>query len=488
MRSNTTFRSLSIFGLALALGVMLIGLPGGVGAQGPDDGIGAQAALGTAFTYQGRLDNTNGPVNGTCDFTFELYDAAGSGEPPTGGTLLGTDTRTGVQANDGYFSVELDFGANAFTGDARWLEITVNCGSGDAALSPRQPLTAAPYALHSLGAPWSGLTGVPAGFDDDVDDDTLAGLSCANDQVAEWNGSAWVCGGGDHGALSGLGDDDHPQYFNLSQNETVTGRPAFNGGTSGSTSPFTVDSNYRVTSLNADQLDGQHASAFASDSHNHWGESWSGSGTGLSLSGGSTGLYGSGSSRGIHGHSWSGVALYARTDSGNGNIIEAWSSGMDRVFYVERGGDVRAAGPFIDGGADYAELLSGVVGLEPTDVLVIGPDGQLTRSTQPYQASVAGVYSTAPGFLAGAGDEDADITDKVPLAIMGVVPVKATAENGSIQSGDLLTTSSIPGHAMKASPVTVDGLTFYPSGVIVGKGLEGLDEGTGVIEMLVVLQ
>lgn len=61
----------------------------------------------------------------------------------------------------------------------------------------------------------------------------------------------------DHGALTGLADDDHPQYFNLGQNETVSGIPAFNGGVSGASAPFTVDSNYAVTNLNADLLDGQ---------------------------------------------------------------------------------------------------------------------------------------------------------------------------------------------------------------------------------------
>ena len=68
--------------------------------------------------------------------------------------------------------------------------------------------------------------------------------------------------GFDHGALSGLYDDDHTQYFNLSQSETVNGIPAFNGGTSGSTAPFTVDSNYLVSNLNADLLDGQQGSYY----------------------------------------------------------------------------------------------------------------------------------------------------------------------------------------------------------------------------------
>ncbi len=433
MKRDTLFNLLLALVLVLALGALSIGWPPMVDAQGPEP----QEALGTAFTYQGRLVDGDNLVNDTCDFQFTLYaDSGGSSQ------VGGPQTVPNVDVDGGLFTAQVDFGASAFNGEARWLKIAVRCpaGSGDyTTLSPLQALKPTPYALFSMDA------------------DLLDG-------------------------------QDESAFFRLSQNETVTGRPAFNGGTSGSTSPFTVDSNYRVTNLNADLLDGQDANDFASASHNHWGETWSGSGTGLSLSGGSTGLYGSGSSRGIHGHSWSGVALYARTDSGNGNIIEAWSSGTNRVFYVERSGYVRATETFVDGGADYAELLSGVAGLEPADVLVIGPDGQLTRSTQPYQASVAGVYSTAPGFLAGGGDEDADVTDKVPLAMMGVVPVKASAENGSIQPSDLLTTSSTPGHAMKASPVTVDGVTFYPSGVIVGKALEGLDEGTGVIEMLVVLQ
>jgi hypothetical protein len=73
----------------------------------------------------------------------------------------------------------------------------------------------------------------------------------------------------DHAALTGLSSDDHPQYFNLSQNESVTGIPAFNGGTSGVSAPFSVDSTDVVTNLNADLLDGQHGSAYALASHTH---------------------------------------------------------------------------------------------------------------------------------------------------------------------------------------------------------------------------
>ena len=72
--------------------------------------------------------------------------------------------------------------------------------------------------------------------------------------------------------------------------------------------------------------------------------------------------------------------------------------------------------------------------------------------------------------------------DEVPLAVVGIVPCKVTAENGPIMAGDLLVTSSTPGHAMKG---TDRGRML---GAVVGKALEPLQKGTGVIQVLVTLQ
>jgi hypothetical protein len=132
------------------LAVLLLALAAGLTqAQGPtpSGGVGVQAALGTAFTYQGQLKKAGNPVNGTCDFQFSLYDAASGGSP------IGVQTTTGITVTNGLFTVQLDFGAGAFQGDARWLEIAVKC-TGDAGyvtLSQRQPLTPAPYALALPG-------------------------------------------------------------------------------------------------------------------------------------------------------------------------------------------------------------------------------------------------------------------------------------------------------------------------------------------------
>ncbi|HRO90731.1 MAG TPA: hypothetical protein PLC06_09555, partial [Promineifilum sp.] len=111
---------------------------------------------------------------------------------------------------------------------------------------------------------------------------------------------------------------------------------------------------------------------------------------------------------------------------------------------------------------------------------------KLTRSTEPYQTTVVGVYSSQPAFLGNSAGEEQD--GRVPLALVGVVPVKVSAENGPIHPGDLLVASATVGHAMRAEPVVVDGVTFYPSGVVIGKALGSLDEGTGMIDVLVMLQ
>jgi hypothetical protein len=187
---------------------------------------------------------------------------------------------------------------------------------------------------------------------------------------------------------------------------------------------------------------------------------------------------------GVHAFSTSGAALYAKTETG---MIITGVDGNDSVkFSVANDGNVYADGSYQSPAADFAEMLPAQDGLEPGDVLIIGEDGELTLSTEAYQASVAGVYSTQPGFVGGARDKD--LTGQVPLAVVGIVPVKVSTENGAIAPGDLLTTSDTPGYAMKADPITLNGISFYPSGVLIGKALEPLATGKGVIQLLVMLQ
>jgi hypothetical protein len=112
------------------------------------------ASLSTTFTYQGRLTDNgqpdNGqPANGSYDLTFQLFDAATNGAP-VGVTV----TNTSIEVANGLFTTSLDFGANVFDGNARWLEISAKTNGATAftMLSPRQLLTPTPYALFAPNA------------------------------------------------------------------------------------------------------------------------------------------------------------------------------------------------------------------------------------------------------------------------------------------------------------------------------------------------
>lgn len=111
------------------------------------------AAQGTAFTYQGRLQDGGTAANGSYDFQFTLWDAPAGGvqQPPTGPITL---TRTSVQVVNGVFTTQLDFGASVFPGADRFLEIGVRLSGGGAftILSSRQSITVTPYAIRSASA------------------------------------------------------------------------------------------------------------------------------------------------------------------------------------------------------------------------------------------------------------------------------------------------------------------------------------------------
>ncbi len=111
-----------------------------------------RAAQGSGISYQGELLDVGVLANGNYDLRFRLFDAL------AGGALVGSPssvTFTNQAVANGLFNVVLDFGTNAFAGDERFLEIAVRPGGSAGAftvLSPRQALTAAPYAVHALTA------------------------------------------------------------------------------------------------------------------------------------------------------------------------------------------------------------------------------------------------------------------------------------------------------------------------------------------------
>src|SRR5207237_9550430 len=91
---------------------------------------------------------------------------------------------------------------------------------------------------------------------------------------------------------------------------------------------------------------------------------------------------------------------------------------------------------------------------EPGDLLAVDSSAnrQLTLTTQPYSTLVAGIYSTKPGVLASTHKMKSSESEKeIPLAVVGIVPCKASAENGPIEPGHCLVASSTPGRAMKGT-------------------------------------
>jgi hypothetical protein len=155
-----------------------------------------------------------------------------------------------------------------------------------------------------------------------------------------------------------------------------------------------------------------------------------------------------------------------------------------RVFRVDDQGSVYAAKGFFTGGVDYAESVAVTgerKGYEPGDVMAIdekAADGfSLTRSA--YSTLVAGVYSTQPGMLASTHPmEPEKFAAEVPLAMFGIVPCKVSAENGAINRGDLLVSAATAGYAMKGTDKN------KMLGAIIGKALDPLPQGTGVIRVL----
>jgi hypothetical protein len=106
-------------------------------------------AQGTAFTYQGRLQNNGSPANGSYNLTFALFTDS-NGVNQVGDTLTNTDT--GI--TNGLFAVVLDFGPGNFTGNPLWLQIGVQTNGGAAfnTLAPLQQLMPVPYAIYSSSA------------------------------------------------------------------------------------------------------------------------------------------------------------------------------------------------------------------------------------------------------------------------------------------------------------------------------------------------
>ena len=177
-----------------------------------------------------------------------------------------------------------------------------------------------------------------------------------------------------------------------------------------------------------------------------------------------------------HNPARAGVSGHNLDNNGNPNL-----GGLAGFF----AGDVVVTGDIRLTNADCAEDfdVSGADKVEPGTVMVLGNEGALSESQQAYDKRVAGVISGAGDYKPGIVlDKRQTSSNRQPVALIGKVFCKVDAQFGAIEVGDLLTTSPIPGHAMK----TID--PFKAFGAVIGKALRPLPNGQGLIPILIALQ
>jgi len=471
-----------------------------------------------AFTYQGKLDKSSIPTSSTCNFQFSLWD------DPSAGTQIGsTQALNSVTVTNGLFTVQLDFGSGAFTGQARWLAIAVQCAGdgGYTPLSPRQALTAVPFAMHALGGaaslslPFVGNVNSPSQTALEVNNTATTGLFHGiHGRTSSTTQNA--CGvRGDGLATSGL-TSGIQGYATASPSGTgVVGIGAANGAYFRGESPggngLYAVGNESGTGVYATSSSGIAVDGEATSGWGVFGRSQTGIGVFGQTLGNSTGVTGrceGTTGQGVYGYSPNGAigvwgvaeqgdAVVGQTNAANksgvyGSASQASSFGG---FFANLAGGVALKA---DGraqirvleilGADLVEKFdskNAATDGDPGTVVVIDDEapGKIRASRDPYDSKVAGVVSGAGGIphgihLGQGGALDGD----TPVAMTGRVFVKCTTENGAIRPGDRLTTSSKTGHAMRATDATL------ADGAVIGKAMSSLDADEGLVLVLVNLQ
>lgn len=175
----------------------------------------------------------------------------------------------------------------------------------------------------------------------------------------------------------------------------------------------------------------------------------------------------------------------------NAGNVGIGTSSPNAAYKLDVSGNIHASGNIDAAGTIYVKYQD-VAEWVPTDeqltagtavVLDANNDNKVVRSTRAYDTAVAGVVSRQPGIVLGS-----EGPLKAQIATTGRVRIRVDAGQNPIHRGDLLTTSDIPGTAMKSQPVTIGGVTLHRPGTVIGKAPEPLDHGQGEILALLTLQ
>jgi hypothetical protein len=442
------------------------------------------------FTYQGYLRQGGVPLNNPSQsMRFRIFDAL------TGGTMLWDSGALTVNVSNGLFTVQLNPPVSVWTGADRFLEIQV----GATTLSPRVRIGSTPYANTAtlLNMFQSGtmnpdrmvITHSPA-FTNwglmyrDTDDSFhfLAGGTTVLRVGLGGSTALQIPAGAAAGRVLTSDASGNASWQPLPPSATVW---AVSGANIYNTNTGNVGIGTTAPAARLDILGGNWDTASTE------GDLRIGSAThrlkiGIATGGGGAGHATIAAQGGVNALSLgAGTTLATQrtlTITGAGNVGIGTTAPAAKL---DVNGTARVKVLEITG-ADLAEKFPTTETLEPGTVVEIDPDnpGHLRKARGAYNKRVAGVVAGANGLSKGIilGNLEGS-EDHTPIAMSGRVWVHADATHEAIELGDLLTTSDLPGHAMKASDPS------RAHGTVIGKAMTRLEKGkTGMVLVLVNLQ
>ena len=459
--------------------------------------------MGTSFTYQGRLMDGESWADGLYEIEFKLFDLA------SGGTQVDdTYSLRSVEVSDGYFTVQLDFGSDAFDGDARWLEIGIrpaNTTGAFTTLSPRQEVTPSPYALYAETANIASYAETAGSTGDGIGGGGAAGY------VAKFTGPTTVGNSAiyDNSGSVGIGTTNPNSRLHIWKPSSSS--PVFQLDTQKIIGELTVTKKllFDGTSIDAEGVPlGDLPISLNPNSSGDVHLVGGGGKVGVGTTEPTQKLHVAGMIRSSSGGFmfpdnsvqtsayWEGLGDSIRNTNianvGIGVAIPTSKLTVGGNIFVSTA-DGRVITPILEiiGGSDLSEQFDvrpDEKGVEPCAGMVVSIDpenpGELVVSGEVYDRKVAGIISGAGGIKPGMlmGQKGTLANGANPVALTGRVYCLADARNGSIRPGDLLTTSERPGHAMKVTD------HVRAQGAILGKAMTSLENGQGQVLVLVTLQ
>jgi hypothetical protein len=459
----------------------------------------AEAVVSSGINYQGRLTNPAGtPLNGSYTMRFVVYDAS------IAGSALWDSGNLNIAVSNGLFNVKLGVNPAIVDGQALWLSIIVDGQT----LSPRQEILPAPYALSLR--PGADIVGdaIAAG------DAALAGYTPATGTAlhGEANGGIGLYGASTNSyGVRGSSSSSWGGYFSSS------GGYGIRVETSGTDH---YDHGAYVTSQGG-------YGVYAQSANNQGVRGEAGNVAGIAQPLGAVGVVGIGANRGTYGSSSAGIGVYGVSSSNYGvwgsssefRGVTGRTNRSDNNYGFYTPDNLFALNYNLAGAVMQVMQNGGSDPLSPGDVVVFSginrevtavdtPIVQVSRASEADSTAVAGVVFSR--FNIEAIDPSLEFSDPVTQArmaemeitpageaapgefivvvVQGPVLVRASGLNGSIQAGDLLSTSSLAGAAGKAAVVNLNGVEMAVPGTIFGKALEPFDSSSGLIYVYVTLQ